>query len=189
MIDNNTVTLPFQQGDFFQEEDFFMLRISDLVNDSIVDGEGLRFTVFVQGCPHHCKGCHNPQTHDFNAGRLVSIDEIAQKIQSNPLLDGVTFSGGEPFCQSMELYELGKKVREMGLNIMTYTGYTFEYLYEHLHDGMGYDALLSVTDLLVDGRFIEEQRSLELKFRGSANQRIIDVPKSLSEGKAIAIEL
>ncbi len=156
-----------------EEEKMSMLRISDLVNDSIVDGVGLRFTVFVQGCPHHCKGCHNPQTHDFNAGRLIAIDEIVEKIASNPLLDGVTFSGGEPFCQAMELYELGKKIREMNLNITTYTGYTFEYLYEHLHGGNGYDALLSVTDWLVDGRFIEEQRSLELKFRGSANQRII----------------
>lgn len=161
-----------------------MLKLSAFVNDSIVDGPGLRFSVFVQGCPHHCPGCHNPQTHPFEGGTPMDLEELLDRIRRNPLLDGVTFSGGEPFCQAKELAVLGKAIRTLGLNIMTYTGYTFEYLYAHrANDGIG--DLLDVTDWLVDGPFIESQRSLELQFRGSANQRILDVPKSLAIGKPI----
>lgn len=161
-----------------------MLELSAFVNDSIVDGPGLRFSIFVQGCPHHCPGCHNPQTHPFEGGTPTEAEELLDRIRRNPLLDGVTFSGGEPFCQAKELAALGKEIRTLGLNIMTYTGYTFEYLYAHRdEDGIG--ELLSVTDWLVDGKFIEAQRSLELQFRGSANQRILDVPKSLVAGKPI----
>lgn len=173
------------------KEKYTLLQISDTVNDSIVDGPGLRFTVFVQGCPHRCEGCHNPHTHSFDGGQQVSIEELLNKIQANPLLDGVTFSGGEPFCQAHALAELGRGVRNLSrgvLNIITYTGYTFEYLYAH-RDENGYGELLSVTDVLIDGPFITAQRSLELRFRGSANQRILDVQKSLAAGKAIEAEL
>ena len=161
-----------------------LINISDTVNDSIVDGPGLRFTIFVQGCPHGCKGCHNPQTHDFEDGRKVTPESLLEQIKANPLLDGVTFSGGEPFCQAQALAELGEEIKKLGLDIITYTGYTFEYLYLHREEN-GIGALLSVTDVLIDGRFIETLRSLELRFRGSANQRIIDVPKSLAAGKAV----
>ena len=160
------------------------LRIAGTVNDSIVDGPGIRFTIFTQGCPHHCEGCHNPQTHDFEGGTVVCIDELLGKIKANPLLDGVTFSGGEPFCQAHVLAELGREIKQLGLNIITYTGYEFEKLYAE-RDKNGWEELLAVTDILIDGRFILAQRSLELKFRGSRNQRYIDCQASLREGRAI----
>ncbi|MBQ8078648.1 MAG: anaerobic ribonucleoside-triphosphate reductase activating protein [Oscillospiraceae bacterium] len=160
------------------------LRINATVDDSIVDGPGIRYSIFVQGCPHHCPGCHNPQTHPFEGGSLVETDKLLADIKLNPLLDGVTFSGGEPFCQAAALAELGREIRKLGLNIMTYSGFTFEQLYERRdQDGIG--DLLAVTDVLVDGRFMEDLRSLELRFRGSSNQRIIDVPASLAAGHAV----
>lgn len=163
------------------------LRLSGTANDSIVDGPGLRLTIFVQGCPHHCKGCHNPHTHDFAGGTLTDTGELLEKIKSNPLLDGVTFSGGEPFCQAKALAELGREIRSLRLSIITYTGYTFEELYARREeDGIG--ELLEVTDLLVDGRFIEAEKSFQLRFRGSRNQRVIDCRKSLADGCAAVTE-
>ena len=161
-----------------------MLRISDTVNDSIVDGPGLRFTIFVQGCPHHCPGCQNPQTHDFEAGKVINEMELLERIKGNPLLDGVTFSGGEPFCQARALAVLGREIRKLGLNIMTYTGYEYEFLYKHRAEN-GIGELLEVTDWLVDGPYIESLRSLELHFRGSSNQRILDIRKSFEAGEPI----
>ena len=160
------------------------LRIAGTVNDSIVDGPGIRFTVFVQGCPHNCRGCHNPQTHDFSGGTIVSTDELLEKIKGNPLLDGVTFSGGEPFCQAGALASLGKEIKKLGLNIVTYTGYTFEKLFGS-RDQNNWNELLGVTDILIDGPFILEQKDWEIKFRGSSNQRYIDCQKSLEEGRAV----
>ncbi|WP_019678712.1 anaerobic ribonucleoside-triphosphate reductase activating protein [Ruminococcus flavefaciens] len=163
------------------------LRIAGTVNDSIVDGPGIRFSIFVQGCPHNCEGCHNPQTHDFNGGSIITTEELLEKIRSNPLLDGVTFSGGEPFCQAEALSELGKEIRKLGLNIVTYTGYTFEQLFEGRQNNH-WGELLSVTDFLVDGPFILAQKDWEIKFRGSSNQRFIDCQTSYKEGKAIECE-
>lgn len=163
------------------------LRIAGTVNDSIVDGEGIRFTIFTQGCPHHCEGCHNPQTHDFNGGTVVNTDELLEKIKENPLLDGVTFSGGEPFCQAHELAVLGKKIKSLGLDITTYTGYTFEELYTN-RDKNHWDELLTVTDILIDGRFVPELKDWTIKFRGSSNQRYIDCQESLKEGRAVETE-
>jgi len=163
------------------------LRIAGTVNDSIVDGPGIRFTVFVQGCPHNCKGCHNPQTHDFEGGTVVDTEELLDKINGNPLLDGVTFSGGEPFCQAEALASLGRQIKELGLNIVTYTGYTFEKLYEEKSLNH-WEELLSVTDILIDGPFILEQKDWEIKFRGSSNQRYIDCKKSLETGIAVETE-
>ncbi len=163
------------------------LQLSGTANDSIVDGPGIRFTIFVQGCPHRCAGCHNPQTHPFDGGTPADTDELLEKIKGNPLLDGVTFSGGEPFCQAAALAELGARIRELGLNIVTYTGYTFEELYaRRAEDGIG--DLLAVTDYLVDGRYVEELRSYELHFRGSSNQRILDCRESLAGGCAVVTE-
>ncbi|MBQ8122522.1 MAG: anaerobic ribonucleoside-triphosphate reductase activating protein [Ruminococcus sp.] len=160
------------------------LRIAGTVNDSIVDGPGIRFTIFTQGCPHHCEGCHNPQTHDFAGGELVDTDTLLAKIKGNPLLDGVTFSGGEPFCQAETLAALGKQIRDLGLNIVTYTGYTFEQLYAG-RDKNGWGELLAVTDILIDGPFIQAQRDWEIKFRGSSNQRYIDCQASLEKGTVV----
>lgn len=156
------------------------ISISGTVNDSIVDGPGIRFTIFVQGCPHRCRGCHNPQTHAFDGGKLVSMDSLVEEIRSNPLLDGVTFSGGEPFCQADVLADLGSIIKESGLNIITYTGYTFEELIAK--DDIQINRLLYVTDYLIDGSYVEDLKSYQVRFRGSSNQRIIDVQKSLECG-------
>lgn len=161
------------------------LRIAGTVNDSIVDGKGLRFTIFTQGCPHRCKGCHNPQTHDFNGGRIETTENLISQITANPLLDGVTFSGGEPFCQCKPLYHMGKILREKGYNIIAYTGYIFEYLIEYADNENFYLELLSVCDYIVDGRFEEDKKSYMLKFRGSSNQRIINCQESLKKGYAV----
>lgn len=162
------------------------IQIAGLVNDSIVDGPGLRFGVYVQGCSHKCPGCHNPQSHDFNDGRAMDTQEIWKIIKANPLLDGVTFSGGEPFEQPLPLIELGQKAKEWDLNIWCYTGYTVE---ELLKGDQDKKSLLSLVDVLVDGPFLAEEKSLELKFKGSKNQRILDVPKTLATGKAIEFPL
>lgn len=164
------------------------LRIAGTANDSIVDGPGIRFTVFTQGCPHHCEGCHNPQTHDFEGGEICDTEELLKKISSNPLLDGVTFSGGEPFCQAKALAKLGREVKKLGLNIITYTGYEFEELYANRHKN-GWSELLEITDILIDGRFILAQKDWTKKFRGSSNQRYLDCQASLSAGKAVDAEV
>ncbi|MCH5324171.1 MAG: anaerobic ribonucleoside-triphosphate reductase activating protein [Eubacterium sp.] len=166
------------------------IRIAGTVPESIVDGPGIRYTIFTQGCPHHCEGCHNPETHDFNGGRLAETDKIYEHIVKDPLLRGVTYSGGDPFCQPAPLYDLGKKLKEnTKLDIMIYTGYTFEQLLKMAESDSDVKGLLSVADIIVDGKFILSQRSLELKFKGSSNQRIIDVPASLKTGKVVLKEL
>lgn len=147
------------------------LRLSGRIQESIVDGPGLRYVVFTQGCPHHCKGCHNPQTHPFEGGEIVDIDQIFQEFCENPLLSGITFSGGEPFCQPEPLYRLAKKIHEKGKNVMVYTGYTLEQL--QALENSWVNELLSEADILVDGPFVEELLDLELEFRGSSNQRLL----------------
>lgn len=160
-------------------------RIAGIADDSIVDGPGLRLTVFVQGCPHRCPGCHNPQSHDFSGGTLADTEEILAQMRDNFLLDGVTLSGGEPFAQAEACTEIARGARAAGLNVWCYTGYWFEDLLE----GAGeWRALLEAIDVLVDGPFVLGQRSLDLRFRGSSNQRVLDVPASLREGRAVALE-
>lgn len=149
-----------------------MLRIAGTVGESIVDGPGMRYVIFTQGCPHHCEGCHNPDTHAFDAGTLMDIDTLYNDIMKNPMISGVTFSGGEPFCQPEPLTILAKKLKEQNKHIMIYTGYTFEELMEK--DEFCVE-LLKQCDLLVDGRFILAQKDLSLQFRGSRNQRILKV--------------
>ena len=145
--------------------------------------------VFVQGCPHHCEGCHNPETHDFSGGKIVDTEELFAECTEDPLHDGVTFSGGEPFCQAQPLYVLGKQFKERGLNLMCYSGWTFEQLLEKAKSEEFVGKLLSITDILVDGRFVLEKRSLALKFRGSENQRLIDVQESLKQQRAVIANL
>ena len=154
-------------------ERFAPLRISGCVADSIVDGPGLRFTVFVQGCPHHCPGCHNPQTHDFQEGHLVDPQAVIDAVLQDPLARGVTFSGGEPFCQPKPLWQIGQAIAAQGKDIVIYTGYTLEQLLEKGKKEPEILALLSLADLLVDGPYIQEQRDLTLQYRGSANQRLL----------------
>lgn len=162
------------------------IQLAGLVNDSIVDGPGFRLAVFAQGCPHHCPGCHNPQTHGFHGGREADTWEIIEKLKNNPLLDGVTLTGGEPFCQPEACLEIAQAAHGAGLNVWSYSGYTFE----ELMDGTeAQRALLAALDVLVDGRFMLEKRTLECRFRGSSNQRLIDVPASLSSGRAVELEV
>ncbi len=156
------------------------IRIAGTVDDSIVDGPGFRYTVFTQGCSHHCPGCHNPETHDFAGGRTVDTDAIVAQMRANPLLDGLTLSGGDPMEQPAPCAELARQAHALGLNVWCYTGYTLEQLLQEADpDRM---ALLRETDVLVDGPFLLAQRSLELKYCGSRNQRLIDVKKPLSSG-------
>lgn len=159
--------------------------MAGVIRESIVDGPGYRYTVFCQGCPHHCEGCHNPGTHSFEGGTPTKIETIAKDISKNPMLKGVTFSGGEPFCQARPFAELAGLVHEMGLDVFCYTGYTFEQLISGANDENGWRELLENCDYLVDGKFVKEQKSLLLKFRGSRNQRILDVKQSLAAGEAV----
>ena len=159
-----------------------MLDLSGIVQDSIVDGPGIRTTIFSQGCPHHCEGCHNPETWDFGCGTPMEEETIVEIVRSNPLCRGVTFSGGEPFAQSEGFAKLARLLKERGYEVASYSGYTFEELLEGSEDQK---QLLQSIDILIDGPFRMEECSLELVFRGSRNQRILDIPKSLAAGKAV----
>ena len=164
------------------------IRIAGVVRESIVDGPGLRFTVFCQGCPHDCKGCHNMATHDFSGGYDCDISKILDAIDQNPLLDGVTFSGGGPMCQPEAFYNLATEVKARGLNIVTYTGYTYEELQQMAEKDRWVKGLMEMTDILIDGRFVMEERDLTLIFRGSRNQRVIDMNMTRSSGKITLAE-
>ena len=161
------------------------IRIAGTVSESIVDGPGIRYVVFTQGCPHNCEGCQNPETHDFSGGKIVDTSELYSQCVDDPLHYGVTFSGGEPFCQAEALYELGAKLKKRGLHLMCYSGWTYEELLKKSETEEFVGKLLSITDILVDGKFVSEKRSLSLKFRGSENQRLIDVQQSLKKGCAV----
>jgi len=161
------------------------IKIAGIVKESIVDGPGIRLVIFTQGCVHNCIGCHNPETHSFSNGYYMDIEKIIEMVRSDPLLDGITLSGGEPFHQGKGCAILAKKVKKMGLNIVTYTGYTFEDLMKEIDINSGWKELLFETDILIDGKFDIEKKSLLLKFRGSENQRIIDVKSSLEKNKVI----
>lgn len=164
------------------------LNLSGVVSESIVDGPGIRMTIFTQGCPHHCKGCHNPETWAFEPRYPGDVDKILKIAVNNPILQGITFSGGEPFCQAEALAELAEKCHKNGLNVMSYSGYTFEQLIEGKEEHPEWLRLLENLDYLVDGPFILEERSLMLLFRGSKNQRFLNVPESLKQGKAVLVD-
>ena len=160
-----------------------MLKISGVVKESIVDGPGIRYVVFTQGCPHNCKGCHNPQTHNIEGGRYVKISDIVDDIKKNPLLKGITISGGEPFMQANQVAKLISKLDKDRYDIITYTGFEYEYLLNNGNDVNGYLNLLNSTDILIDGKFDIDKRSISVPFRGSTNQRAIDVKSSLSKNE------
>lgn len=146
------------------------MRVLNIIHDSIVDGPGLRTTLFVAGCPHHCKGCHNEQSWDVNGGIEMSIEEVYQDLVSNPLCD-ITFSGGEPFLYAAELSVLAARLKAIGKNIWCYTGYTLEYILKYGTKDM--KQLTQEIDTLVDGPFVLAKRDLSLLYRGSSNQRIL----------------
>jgi anaerobic ribonucleoside-triphosphate reductase activating protein len=164
------------------------IRIAGVVKESIVDGPGLRFAVFTQGCAHHCPECQNPETWDFEGGYDCGIDKILKAMDENPLLDGITMSGGDPLYQAEASYSLCSKVKEKGLNVVVFTGYTYEELIELEKKDPWIEKLLGVTDILIDGRYEKDKRDLTLIFRGSSNQRVIDMNASRKEGRAVLHE-
>ncbi|MDR1479537.1 MAG: anaerobic ribonucleoside-triphosphate reductase activating protein [Planctomycetaceae bacterium] len=149
------------------------IRVAGLAEESVVDGPGIRFVVFAQGCLRGCPDCHNPQTHDLKGGNEIAIDEILAMIDSNPLLDGVTFSGGEPFLQANSLAKLAKYCHSRSLSVVVYTGYYYEEILAK-PDNQGWQELLQQTDILIDGPFEREKKTTELAFCGSSNQRILN---------------
>lgn len=175
-------------GDYMENSKKNSLRIAGVIKESIVDGPGIRYTIFTQGCPHHCEGCHNPETHSFEGGRLVLIDDIVKEIKQNPLLDGVTLSGGEPFEQAEALSLLAKIIHDLGLNVFCYTGYTYEFITNKALTNQPWKELLNEIDVLIDGKFDIDQKSLLLNFRGSKNQKIIDVKKSINSSTVVTLD-
>jgi len=161
------------------------IRIAGLTDDSIVDGKGIRFVIFTQGCLHHCKGCHNPETWDMNGGKIMNITEIEEKIEANGLIDGITFSGGDPFYQADACAKIAKWGKARGLNIWAYTGF----LYEELLKMPEVKDFLDLVDVLVDGPFILEEKSLLLNFRGSTNQRVIDLNETKKTGEISLLDI
>lgn len=162
--------------------------LAGLVEQSIVDGPGLRMTVFAQGCPHQCPGCHNPGTHAFGAGTVWDVDDILARFDENPLLAGVTLSGGEPMEQAEGLALLAARIRERGKTVWCYTGYTFEELLARMPRDAALERFLPLIDVLVDGRYVAARHSLSLRYRGSENQRVLHAGRSLERGQAVAWE-
>ena len=184
------------------EENNAVLKLAGIMGESIVDGPGIRFAVFCQGCPHHCEGCHNPETHSFEGGTPVRVDRLLEQIDKDPILKGVTFSGGEPMCQAPAFAELAKGVKERGLDVVIFTGYRYEDLISlgcganrsgvtddklKMLDADAVKELLELTDILIDGPFILKERDLSLSFRGSRNQRVIDLNKTREAGEVVII--
>ena len=158
------------------------IRVAGIVPESFVDGEGIRFTIFFQGCLRNCFNCHNPATHDLNGGKILDTEEIISTIKKNPLLTGITLSGGEPILQIAPAAELARAAKNLNLDVWCYTGYKLEEIPSTAEE------LLRNVDVLVDGEYIDELRDLELNFRGSKNQRVIDLKKSRELGKIILLE-
>ena len=168
------------------QQDSETIRLAaDLQSDSIVDGPGLRTVIWTQGCAHHCKGCQNEQTWDFNGGGLVPVSMVKDAIDELEYQDGITFSGGDPMFQPEACNEIAKYCKEKGYNIWVYTGFTYEEIQKMAETKPIYHDFLEKIDVLVDGKFILEQRDLSILFRGSRNQRLIDVPKTLKNGKVV----
>ena len=154
-------------------------HVAGFESESIVDGPGFRYVIFFQGCPHHCDGCQNPNTwsYDENKGFYIDQDTLIKNIEEDPLITGVTFSGGEPFSQSKNILSLAKELKEKNYNIWCFTGYKYKEIQN--------DPLLDYIDVLVDGEFIKEEKSLDLLFRGSKNQRLIDIKKTKLTGNIV----
>lgn len=164
-----------------------MVRLaSEIQPDSILDGSGIRTVIWFQGCLHNCLGCHNPETHDMNGGFLRDVDELCNELKSLKYQSGITLSGGDPFFQPKEALEIVKFAKSIGLNVWAYTGFLYEVLLNGDKDRL---ELLKNVDVLVDGKFVLDKKSLTCKFRGSTNQRLIDVKKSLEKGEVVLYDI
>ena len=159
-----------------------------LQTDSIVDGEGIRAVLWTQGCDHKCPGCHNPQTHSFDSGFILDVNEVKKQIDDLEGQDGITFSGGDPLYQTEACLEIAKHAKEKKMNVWCYTGFTFETLLMMKNKNPKIEEFLKTIDVLIDGPFILEKKSYDCIFRGSTNQRIIDSKKSIKEGKVVLID-
>jgi len=160
------------------------MRLSGITQESLVDGPGLRCVIFTQGCLHRCPQCHNPESWEINAGKEFSVKQVIRLLkQQKKTKRGVTFSGGEPFLQAAELAEVALAIRQLGWDVVTYTGFTWEELIADNNDGA--KALLAASDILIDGKYIHKLRDTKLQFRGSSNQRIIDVAKTQKSGRIV----
>lgn len=167
-----------------------MIRLAGIVKNSITDGPGFRYTIFAQGCPHNCFGCHNPESHSFTDGEDFAREQILAEILEDKLLDGVTYSGGEPFMQAQEMALLASEIKQNStLNIYCFTGYTWEEIIEQTETRPGWEDLLKNIDVLIDGRFELALKSLNLRFRGSSNQCAIDVKQSLERKQKVEIDI
>ena len=166
-------------------DDSKLIRLAGIAENSLVNGKGLRKVFFSQGCSHHCDGCFNQHTWEFAGGRMFDMDELVQKVKDEPFLDGVTFSGGDPFQQADKFAYLAKKLHEANINIWAYTGYTFEELMKLAQTNPHIKQMINNVDVIVDGRFMKDKMSENLKYCGSSNQRVIDVKSSLNENKII----
>ena len=160
---------------------------ADLQEDSIVDGNGIRTVIWTQGCSHNCPSCHNPSTHSFDGGELVDVEDVIERIENLSNQDGITFSGGDPMFQAKACSIIAKKIHELGMNVWAYTGFTFEELLDKGNKEI-LDFLRNI-DVLIDGKFELSKKSLDIKFRGSTNQRVIDVPSSLELHRVVEIDI
>lgn len=163
------------------------IRLSGIAFESLVNGPGIRRVLFSQGCKHNCKGCFNPDTHSKNGGKLIDMKEIIDDINNNSLLRGVTFSGGDPWEQADKFSYIAQKTKKSGFDIWCYTGYTYEFILENVEKRCGWKQLLNSIDVLIDGKFEQDKYSPNLKYKGSSNQRIINVQESLKNGKVVTI--
>ncbi|MDF2613678.1 MAG: ribonucleoside-triphosphate reductase activating protein [Clostridia bacterium] len=164
------------------------ILLAGILSESLVNGEGLRFVLFSQICKHNCSGCFNPETHSEAGGEWFDLSEIIKQIKTNPIINGVTFSGGDPFEQADKFAYIAKSIRSKNFTVWCYTGYTYEYIMQNKHIQKGWDDLLNNIDILIDGPFQEEHYNPNLKYRGSSNQRMINVPSSLAQNKMITVE-
>ncbi|MCL6613074.1 MAG: anaerobic ribonucleoside-triphosphate reductase activating protein [Firmicutes bacterium] len=185
----NTSPVPRMASDERRATSTELLRLAGLTKESVVDGPGLRAVVFVQGCPHHCPGCHNPETWDPAGGFPITVEELWEEIKDLRLLRGITYSGGEPFAQAGPLALLAERIKERGWDLFVYSGYTWEELNERRVYDPGTDRLLALADVLIDGPFLLAERDPRLPFRGSRNQRLIDLRASEATGRPVAWEV
>lgn len=165
-----------------------MIRLAGIAYESLVNGPGIRRVFFSQGCRHNCEDCFNPETHSFDGGKLMNMDELIDGLKGNTFVKGVTFSGGDPLEQADKFAYLSKNIKAMGLNVWCYTGYTFEYIIANKDKRNGWNELLKNIDVLVDGPFQKDKKSSSVKYRGSSNQRLIDVQKSLKNNEIATLK-
>lgn len=177
----------YQLNDYYKQSEEY-IKISGIVKESTVDGPGFRYVIFTQGCPHKCKGCHNEQTHNIENGYYIKTSEILEEINKNPLLRGITISGGEPFLQANKISKLISKINKKKHDVIVYTGYKFETLLELAKTENKFIDVINQADVIMDGKFILELKSNNTLFRGSSNQRAIDVKKSLNSNDIIEYE-